>query len=352
MSDQLRRKNHWVPASYLAAFTHDGSPNGLLTVRDREAPDKCLRLPPRSVASERDLYVVGGEEEGSKNDEVERILASDVEAPFIPVRNHLVYGHTHGLTGALSDEDCEVLRTFVAFQHIRTPAFREQLQLLEEWIGVTHAHTLFANHERVSAVHQHATGKPLTPEESRDLLRALEEERIQIRPQPKGWLTYAVGQLSDLIRIIEKLPWAVFRAPSGVLIPTSDTPLVVARRKTSDEFIHGGGWAQSNMEAVFPLSPTTVLVLGQALRQFSDQGSEQWFRQVRTRITTGARRWLYMCQDDDELARTLYSTNAPEMVIEYPGGVFTRGQSAIRAVLDMKQKNAGSALTRYGPREL
>lgn len=350
MADQLRRKNHWVPVSYLAAFTSDGSPDGLLTVRDREAPDKCLGLPPRSVAVERDLYVVRGEEEGSMNDEVERILASDVEAPFIPVRNHLVYGHAHGLTGTLSHEDCEVLRTFVAFQHIRTPAFREQLQLLEEWIGVTHAHTLIADHERVSAIHQRATGRPLTPEESKNLLRALEEERIQIRPQPKGWLTYAVGQLSDLIRIIEKLPWAVFHSPPGVLLPTSDTPLVVVRRKSTEEFVHGGGLAEPNLEAVFPLSPTTVLVLGQALRRFADHGSERWFRQVRWRITSGARRWLYMRQDDNELARILYNTSAPEMVVEYPGGAFTRGQSAIRAVLDMKQKNAGSALTRYGPR--
>lgn len=352
MSDQLRRKNHWVPASYLAAFTNDGTSDGLLSVRDRKTPSKCLLLPPRSVAVERDLYVVRGEEEDSKNDEIERILSTDVEAPFIPVRNHIVYGREHGLTGVLSDEDREVLRTFLAFQHIRTPAFREQLQLLEEWIGATYAHTLFADHQRVSAIHQRETGKPLIPEQSKAVLRALEEERILIRPQPKGWLTYAVGQLSALIRIIEKLPWAIFRSPHGVLVPTSDTPVVLVRRKTPDDFVHGGGWAEPNVEATFPLSPTTVLVVGQALRHYSDQGSEHWFRQVRMRISSGARRWLFMRQDDDDLAHSLYSTSAPEMAIEYPGGSYTRGDSAIRAVLDMKRKNAGSALTRYGPREL
>lgn len=318
-------------------------------IRDREQPDKVLQLPPHAIAKERDLYVVPHPEDGALTDEIEKFFATHIEGPFIPVRNHLAFGRSVGLTNQLSDSEDEALAYFLAFQQVRTPAFREKSQLLEQWAGAMLAHTLFSDPEEVDRVHREMKGEPAPPGHAQFFLNALEKEELVVEPAEKAWLGTAMRQVPELMPIVRSLPRRVIYAPAGIQFPTSDSPLVLVRRRSRTEFIHGGGWKEPHVEATIALSPQAVLVIGNTLESFDDHDSPEWARQVRKRIVTGAHRWIYAPSDDPQLAEWLYSSKAPEVVIEYPGGVFRHGDSAMAAIRDMTKRNPGEAIIRYGP---
>jgi Protein of unknown function (DUF4238) len=349
MPEPLRRRNHWVPAFYLGAFTTRGRRDDPLVIYDREQRDKVLRIPPHAIALERDLYVVMHPEQGVLTDEIERFLATDVEGPFVSVRNHLAFGVANGLTGKLSRDEEGVLATFLAFQQVRTPAFRERMEMMTGWAGAMFAHTFSSNPEAVQRAGIATRNKRPSRAFVRSIRRALEQEHIVVEPSEKAWLQFALKQVPELISIIKSLPRRVFYAPSGIEVPTSDSPLVIVRRTDQAHYTHGGGWVEPNVEVILPLSPSSVLVLGSALTLFDDHGSPEWWAQVRQRIATGAHRWLFSNTEDQELRELLYASSAPELVLEYPGGVLRRGESPMAAVLDMKRRNPGEAIIRFGP---
>lgn len=346
--DELRRRNHWVPVAYLSAFTNTGDRDGLLAIRDRERPEFYREMPPHAIAKERDLYVIADPDTGVLTDVLERFLASDIEGPFVSIRNHLAYGRNAGLTGTLTRPEWQALVRFIAFQQVRTPAFRERIQLLARWRGALHAHSVLSDPEEFERLHRTATGEPAPSGRASMLLDSLESGSVVVTPDEKMWLAVALANMQELVRMIGSLPWRVFDSPKGLNLPSSDSPLVLVNRWSGTLYTHGGGWAQPWLEAVLPLSPRSVLVLGRALERYADQGSTEWFEQVRHRIATGAQRWLFGATDDAELAGLLYNSKPPQAVLTYPGGELRGSMSAMDAVVDLKRKNPDRAVVRFG----
>jgi hypothetical protein len=308
-------------------------------------------LPPRAIAKERNLYVVESAPDGLSKDEIERFFASHVEEPFIAVRNHLAFGDRVGLTGRLTEDDRVALAYFIAFQQVRTPAFRERLELMLSFMGATMAHSLFSNPREIEQYNREIGRSRIGHDEAAEFLRALEVEDIVIKPGENQWLRHSMELAVKLMPIILNLPSKICRT-TALQIPTSDSPLVIVRRQSTENYFHGGGWTQPELEATISLSPNVVLAMGGALTKYHDHGTTGWFHQVRHRIATGAHRWLYSSSDDDELATWLYASKTPEMVVRYPGGVHRSGESVMAAILDMKRKNPGEATIMYGPESL
>lgn len=347
-ADPTRRLNHWVPASYLASFTRDRTSDGLLTAYRRDSPNRAIELPPRALAKERDLYVVP-DPDGGLDDSIERMLADYIEGPFLPVRNALVYGRSVGITSELRPDQEAALAMFIAFQHVRTPKFRERFNVLAAFGGNLIVRGNLRDLERARRDYARATGQDVSSEYMQELREDLETGRLVVEPNDKLWLGHSLKLALEARSVIQSQPSRLFRS-GGIQLPTSDNPVVIVRRIGEEEYLHGGGILQENVEIVFPLAPDTVLVMGNALRRFQDQGTPEWYEQVRHRIATGSDQWLFSPVPDEVAAQAMWSNPAPMYVVEYPGGRLEPGQSAYEAVRDMMDKNpSGGAIIRFGP---
>jgi len=141
--DKIRRRNHFIAATYLAPFSSTGERNGLLFEYRRSRAGPPLRTTPNAVATEKDLYVCPGPG-GEKEDSVERFLATEIEAPFGPVRDRLIRSTFHGLlnpVAVLAEREMEVLTNYVLTQQMRTPVEREAM----EWMSQLGARDLIRN---------------------------------------------------------------------------------------------------------------------------------------------------------------------------------------------------------------
>ncbi|HEY0038576.1 MAG TPA: DUF4238 domain-containing protein [Longimicrobium sp.] len=131
-SPQLRRRNHYVPASYLAQFTRERTREGRTWVYSRDDPQRPKHLSLNSVGLERDLYV--RDTGAGLEDSIEVFLADSVEGPFATVLNRILRGARMGIipgVHALSSEDRSAVARFLAFQMLRTPVERDAMR----WLG-------------------------------------------------------------------------------------------------------------------------------------------------------------------------------------------------------------------------
>lgn len=287
--DNIRRRNHWVPSAYLSAFTHDGTKDGLLTIYDREQPQKALRLPPHAIAKEKDLYVV--ERDGKLDDSIERMLADHVETPFLTVRSKLAHGPEVGIHRSLLDHEHDALCLFLAFQNLRTPRARETFNLLGRFQATMVARAVALNPERSRTVYQHETGNNLPEGILLDMLALLDSGALRVEVNKEAWLQTILGQAVEVANIVKELPWMVIDAPSDVIFPTCDVPVVMVRRENKPgKYTHGGGWKEPRTEITFPVSPKSVLVLGATLDSGLDIGSKEWCLEVRRRTIESAER--------------------------------------------------------------
>lgn len=345
-SEPLRRRNHWVPASYLAAFTDSGRDSGLLTVLDRHRPEWQRESLPHAIAFERDLYIVPGPEEGTETDSLERYFGDYLEGPFVRIRNHLAYGSTVGMTGVLTEDERVTLSMYLAAQQLRTPAHRAQAEVFLRWSAEFFSQAALSNPSFLEDI------GPLPAElgPAASVLELFESGKLRADITEKAWLQFAIPQLPKIAEIIHSLPHRVVRMPPDIVLPTSDAPLPIVKRVAANTYCHGAGWRDPEAEATLPLSPHTVLVLGGALERYADHDTHAWAVQLRHRIVTGAQRWLYLREHDAAIAALLYSTSAPETEIQHSAGRFRAGDSANADVRALREASAGSDIVRFGPR--
>lgn len=347
--NEIRRDNHWVPISYLAPFTNTGTEDGLLTIYDREDPNRSppLQLPPRGIAFERDLYVVLGTD-GKRDDTLERALAEHIEAPFVGIRNILAFGNGVGIRPVLTAAQLAELALFIAVQQLRTPAHRSDIEAMMKFQGALVARAGVLS-SRAAESYRHVTGKELTEEHRRETLRNLDEGHIVPKVNPKFWLRFLGEAIWKLADLIVELPFTVARAPVGLEFVCCDTPVVLATRMDDGEYRLGGGWLDPRAEITVPLSPSALLVFGPVANDPNRIRADPWLSLVRERTIAAAKRWVYAPSPDPEVSRILSRTRAPRSALYYPGGVYRSGDDAAAAVRDMMNKNPGEATLIFGP---
>lgn len=245
--DQLRVNNHWVPVTYLTAFA--GS-DGQLWMYRREEPWSPRRVCPHNVAKENRLYVM---EEGLEQpDFVERFLARHVEAPFTLVRNKLIYGPEVGVLPKPLPHETFALALFIGIQYGRTPSYRQQVEWMASFKAMFDLRIRFQDLPKMQAEYREKTGKQIPLREIRWWRDQFDAGELEIRPGRGLWLaTFLKGALV-ITECITDLPCRLFRAPEGLEIPTSDAPVVLARRANDCGVYHlGGGWLSPDTEASF-----------------------------------------------------------------------------------------------------
>jgi hypothetical protein len=345
--EPLRRGNHWVPASYLAAFAAEETRKGVLYVYDREHPE---RLPFTSsaerVARENKLYVVKGPS-GQEHDLIERYFADHIEKPFGPVRNRLVFGPEIGLSRTLSRAEWEVLCLFVSCLWLRTPVMRESLN---------HIITFLATHDARQALQERqaklARGESIPeavqPELVRSSLQALDEGRIVGRPSHAAWLQIALPMMVQGAREIQRIPHRVVDYPPGLELPATDAPVVMSQQLPDGHLVATTGWVNSTTLITVPLSPRVLLVMGYGINGNRTIGSRSWCEAARARVISAADRWVYAGEPAKDIGQLLSQSVRQVARVEYSGGMAFPGDSVNDAVRRMMETDPEGASIRLG----
>lgn len=324
----LRRKNHWVPAFYLSAFTNTSDSSGLLTSY-RKHDKKVLQLRPTYMPIEKNLYVISG---GGfpETDLIERGLAEFVEGPFVIVRNQLAFGQRYFHPSLSWDKKLRLAR-FVVFQHLRTPRFRTQQNQFAKFLANTRLHLQFQAPSQMAEELTDVTGEKHTVQDVLKMEEDFISGRLRLEVNEKLWLNQFLTVALSLTPPVAELPYRVINFPREEIVPTSDNPVVFTRREGNRENLGHGGWFLEDTEIILPLSPRTVLVMGNALLNWKDQGTPSWRHRARENIAMSADQWLFSPERIPRLAKLFQNT-------QLSGPSLHRGEASLPLAASSFQK--------------
>jgi hypothetical protein len=254
--DTLRRRNHFVPASYLAAFAHGSKKDGPLWAYRRSNPRAPLRTRPKAAAIEKDLYV-RPTQKSTRDDEVERFFATEIERPFVAIRNRLVYGSAVGLQtslGSLHPDERTVVARFIAFQALRGPGDRDAMRWLGSLSKRLHVREQVADGGEFRRHIEEINGERLNATKVAALREWLENLSV-LNANVSDWLPRTIRVAERFVPIVLHHEWKLVHSPETVEQVTCDAPVVSVRRKgAGDAFELGGGWQEPGFEATLTLS--------------------------------------------------------------------------------------------------
>ncbi|MEV8372604.1 DUF4238 domain-containing protein [Kribbella sp. NPDC056861] len=212
MATQVRREHHTVPKLYLRGFCHTkGIAKNMVIARGRTSSDQHLTIKQATVVT--DFYSIDGEP-----DLLEKLIGDSLENPVGPIMVNLRKG-TLPNPGA----DRATLEVFIAFQMVRTVAFRELM------IELTHhlAPTLFAS----DVIQEAVRTNPSLKDGGFDLAQLAKE----LAPRtPEAYLEASKASIMrNMIReaerlrlLLSKMEWHLSHSVEALLV-TGDAPVVV-----------------------------------------------------------------------------------------------------------------------------
>jgi hypothetical protein len=256
---QLHTDNHYVPQVYLKQWATNGTlPTYNLLVHHHNVPRwKCHSL--KGIAFHRHLYtqIVGGTE----NDDLERWLDSEFEAPAEQAIARAVTGQQ------LTRDDWRKLVRFAVAQDVRTPArlrefLRRQAQVMPQLFDKTiHDAVEQLKHDKLSVRPgkiTNSSGFPLklSVEDQGAGQTILRAETVVGRAM---WHWSLRHLLTNTVAKVPRKGWSILIAASGYSWPTSDDPLIKLNYVDDRRYDFAGGWDAPNGDVLLPLSPTHLL---------------------------------------------------------------------------------------------
>jgi len=233
------RRQHYIPQSYLNRFAI----NGELVVFDFLQEHKFVTSS-QNVAHIRDFYSTEVKDAADEN---------MVESYFSKVENFArdiidEYVNTMRLP---NKKNWIRLVEFIAGMYVRIPKFRfEYLEIAEGYLNMR-AHHILANPTSYEYQQLAKHGKP------EELLKDV--SKIQITPHQNEYVLAMLKPIPKLTEVISQMiPTLLYSCGSSRFI-TGDNPVILFDPKP-DRF-HGSGWVKNSIEAYFPLSPLTCLLL-------------------------------------------------------------------------------------------
>jgi hypothetical protein len=348
-SSPLRRRNHYVPASYLAYFTRECTREGRTWVYSREDPLRPKHLSLNSVGLERNLYV--RDTGAGLEDSTEVFLAESVEGPFARVLNRILRGARVGLipgVHALSPDDRLAVARFLSFQMLRTPVERDAMRWLGQLstLGLVRENLQPASELRRSL--EALQGESLTEEAEEAWLASL-SGLPQLRAQVEDWLPRTRRNAERFAPFLTNLEWRIVCAPPSVQLVTCDMPLVCTRRTgPSGAYVLGGAFGEPDFEATLALSPRYFLLVTHIVEDEAALRTEAFARSVRQRTIEYANRWVYSLTKDEHLGAELAATPTPGYYIEFAGRVFNVGDPPDEIERQIRESGVKTLRFRYG----
>lgn len=240
------RKHHFVPKSFLAAWTDDGTIDGQLQVIDRSS-GKAWPVRPVNAAKETDLYLIDDSET------IGDVAATEIETTFgkiegaaAPVIKRMLAGEA-----MVSGEDRENVMSLLATLVARVPSGLD-------WIDEIMRKPVEAVYRRLEA-----EGKLPQPEDPK-LAAQIKEwfdqglVKIEIKQNPR--LAMMVSMLPTLLNLFMLRHWTVLRTQpeAGDLICTDHPVLLEWIKKVPAG--ESPGFGLQNTAIFVPIGPSAALL--------------------------------------------------------------------------------------------
>lgn len=281
-------KQHTVTRAYLSDFTDASGREPYLWVYERGG-DEPYRRAPHNVAAKSDYYsaTVNGERE----DVVEEVL-SLIEGQALPVIRRLAGG---GSPAGLSGDERSALAFFLGYLETRVTKFRGFIEKQTAEL-VRMAGRVAAEHPdyfaRTMSEAMRAKGKE-PPTDIEAVRQSVLSGNYDLVVNPVVSLQVMVALAPDIAEIVHGFEWRVLDAPDGEVFVTSDAPLVRVATERPPARWMGIGWESPWMEATFPLSPTTCLLISQHHPTGRESTTAERVREVNWRTAAYADREVY-----------------------------------------------------------
>jgi hypothetical protein len=243
---------HYLPRGAYLSFFEDGSRAGYLHLYQRnKAP---VLVSTKKAARERDLYCFR-DEHGHLDSSIEAMLAQ-MEKQASPVLAKL---NAATESFELGTEEWGTLLTFVAFQGVRTPAFRRQLRQQYGDLMKAVTQKLASNQQMFKAqmrkLRKEHPETNLDDESLRDFILRGEYD-VEFKDSAYFLGTILKSAKDIYPTLLTKKP-IILRTESASVV-TSDWPVSLSRHPKSPSH-WGTGWLNSNI--TFPIGKRVVLYL-------------------------------------------------------------------------------------------
>jgi len=246
------RKHHYVPQTYLAAFTDKRSKRGRFYVLDVEA-GRCFRTSPQNVAAIRDFNRV--DIEGHPPDVIEQALS--------PLEQRMAEAcQAVDSTKAFpSDEDYNYILNLMCFLAVRNPELRNKMNRAREY-SIRIIESMLVSDQKIYEHHlkKAVESGRLSQEEAsavsfEEVKRSVEGDHYKIEFFPEGNIRMEFSMFDNLLPILGERTWSVLIAPDpGPCFICSDHPVSLRWRDGRPGPV---GFALKNTEVFFPLTSRT-----------------------------------------------------------------------------------------------
>lgn len=247
--DQTNAKHHFLPKMYLEGFAEKGK----VGIWQRDTGEVRYNAP-QSVASVRGFYTFK-DKKGDKSDELEKLLA-DMEG----VVQRIIHNINSLFPPPIIGEYKFALAQYIAFQHLRTPEKRRELEQSADLMMKMQLRMGTQTREQIVS-----TLKKIGREPTEEAIKQVEDFQknphdYEIVPSKEDIIKVTLENLPLITQMLLHREWHVitFEAPSLI---TSDCPVLLMPDHSRPHYwLRGTGFANAG-EIWFPLSSTRMLVL-------------------------------------------------------------------------------------------
>ena len=287
------KRQHYIPKSYLKRFCvkNDGDKiEPYLWIFDKKNEDHFKRSP-KKIAF-KSYYYSYKDEKGETNYDIEKYL-SDIESKASPIIQKMDEG---AITTDLTSEERAYFSIFVAFMGHRVPHFRthweKQMADLMKTVGMVGANNRAYFNSLMTKLIDSGEISPDTDIEAVRQFALSGEYKVIADP------LISLQVMADMTGIvcgeIYNFNWRILRANDENSFVTSDDPLVlVTTMKLPNLYGSSVGWYSPYMEATFPLSTNSTLLISQHHPEGEETVSSDVVKEINMRTATHCDRQLY-----------------------------------------------------------
>lgn len=285
------KRHHYVPRRYLAKFTDPETPSGqeayvhTFNVRTGE----IRRRSPRNLAVRNHYYSFMPEDGAELETGLEGALG-EVEFAGFNVLDQLAIGDIS--PADLTDEDRRHAALCIALMARRVPRSRDHVEsqtaeVMKRMAKFAAGHPeAFAN--TVNEARRKEGKPPAEPEEIERARQFLRSEDYALEIDPAYSLRMMLKLATDVAPMLFRTRWRILEAPEGSQFLTSDAPFVMVTTDRDVPRFYGVGLATPGMEAIFPLSPTKLLLMSLHHPEGTEVISPERVAEANRRILTHA----------------------------------------------------------------
>lgn len=300
---EITHHNHYVPRFYLRMWS--SNKNTIFTY-DTVAPNNGTRLwrsaSIKNSACWTDFYtrII----DGADNDDIETYFDKRYEAPAEPVFSKITESES------LSADEMAVLIDFLIIQMCRTPGWYLKMSriypsMFESALGEVSRHleevsalgTLKQEAQEAAMRLQKAEASGLRPPLKVDINRDDALIRIETYMGRSSFLSsIQLVESGEVGRVLRSYNWRLVEVPEGVLLPTSDNPVMTLAIHDDGTYSFDGGIGQDGVDIIMPLSPRHFIFteVGKSAHAINDiLFDSENLALIRNAIISNATRYVY-----------------------------------------------------------